>query len=177
MRQRDISRDAHDPHRIGFALLWNLPQSTVRHRSGFVIHDILIDLIVFSQLGEKGVRLNSNMAWLVKKVLSEEECAALISASEDTGFVSRKFRGDGHDSASCVVSSGKLAAAVFARLKDTLPPISYFDSEPSGLTLDEFDATQGALDIPYYGRRHCINSHVRVERYGELSERSDTTHC
>lgn len=102
--------------------------------------------------------------FIIRNVLSKQECQIIIEASETNGFVSRKFRGDHTDSSSCVIWSEKLANLVFDRISNHLPNESYFDNSP-GMTLEEYNSTKDGLKINYYGKLDCINPHVRVERY------------
>lgn len=104
-------------------------------------------------------------AFWARGLLSPTECAAVIRAAEATGFKGRKFEGKGKDSASCVVWSPALAAALYSRLltmQEPPPRVSYFDSSP-GVCLDEVDFD--TQDVKHWGEWVGVNPSVRVERY------------
>ena len=74
--------------------------------------------------------VSMDAAFLIRNALTPQECKELIKASELTGFEQRKYSGKGDDSSSCCFQSKMLSNdIIFNRIKQYLPPKSYFDAD------------------------------------------------
>lgn len=73
--------------------------------------------------------IDPRFAFMIRNVLSPDECGALIVAAEQTGFEQRQYSGNGEDSASCCFESITLTNKIFTRIMQHLPHQSYSDAD------------------------------------------------